>query len=77
MKLTSVKHYPENIFHGFEIIRFSGMFQLQMKIYTNLPPVAIYVVLLLAVMTLSPALYEIIRRIPFIRWCVLGIKKKK
>ena len=43
-----------------------------MKMYTNLPPLAMYVILAVAVFTLSPLLYETIRRIPFIRWCVLG-----
>jgi len=47
-----------------------------MKLYTSLPPVVIYIILLVAVFTLSPLLYEIIRRIPFIRWCVLGEKRK-
>ena len=47
-----------------------------MKVYTNLPPWSMYVILTIAVFTLSPLIYEIIRRIPFVRWCVLGIKKK-
>ena len=34
-----------------------------------------YVVLLTAVLFLSPAIYEILRRIPVVRWCVLGIKQ--
>ena len=46
-----------------------------MKMYIQLPPVAMYVILTLAVFTLSPLLYEILHRIPFIRWCVLGEKK--
>ena len=46
-----------------------------MKIYTNLPPVAMYLILAVAVFTLSPLIYEIIRRIPLIRWCVLGEKR--
>ena len=46
-----------------------------MKNYTQLPPWAMYVILTVAVFTLSPLLYEIIRRIPFVRWCVLGEKK--
>lgn len=46
-----------------------------MKVYTTLPPLAMYVILAVAVFTLSPLLYEIIHRIPFIRWCVLGEKK--
>ena len=47
-----------------------------MKIYTALPPVAIYLILAVAVFTLSPLLYEILRRIPFVRWCVVGEKKR-
>ena len=43
-----------------------------MKMYTQLPPVAMYLILTVAVFTLSPLLYEILRRIPFVRWCVLG-----
>ena len=47
-----------------------------MKVYTTLSPFAMYIILLVAVLTLSPLLYEILRRIPFIRWCVLGVNKK-
>jgi len=46
-----------------------------MKTYTQLPPVAMYVILTIAVFTLSPILYEVLHRIPFIRWCVFGEKK--
>lgn len=46
-----------------------------MKMHTSLPPVAMYIILAVAVFTLTPLLYEIIRRIPFIRWCVLGETK--
>ena len=45
-----------------------------MKVYTTLPPVAMYAILIVAVFTLSPLLYEILRRIPVVRWCVLGVK---
>ena len=48
-----------------------------MKTYTNLPPWSMYVILTVAVFTLTPLLYEIIRRIPVIRWCVLGEKRRK
>ena len=48
----------------------------QMKMYTQLPPWSMYAILAVAVFTLSPLIYEIIRRIPFIRWCVLGEKKR-
>ena len=47
-----------------------------MKMYTTLPPWSMYVILTIAVFTLSPLLYEILRRIPFVRWAVLGEKKK-
>lgn len=46
-----------------------------MRMYTHLTPVAIYVILTIAVFTLSPLLYEILHRIPFVRWCVFGKKK--
>ena len=48
-----------------------------MKTYTQLPPAAIYIILTVAVFTLSPLIYEIIRRIPIVRWCVLGVKGRK
>ena len=46
----------------------------QMKTYTQLPPWSMYVILTIAVFTLSPLLYEVIRRIPLVRWCVFGEK---
>lgn len=48
-----------------------------MKFHTSLAPWAIYVILLFATLLLSPALYELLRRIPFLRWCILGVKKAK
>lgn len=45
-----------------------------MKTYTQLPSWSMYLILTVAVFTLSPLLYEVLRRIPFIRWCVLGVK---
>lgn len=36
--------------------------------------VAMYLILTLAVFTLSPLTYALLRRIPLIRWCVLGEK---
>ena len=46
-----------------------------MKNYTDLAPWMQYVILFVAVMTIPFLLNEIIRRIPFVRWCVLGMKK--
>ena len=48
-----------------------------MKMYTQLPPVALYLILTVAVFTLSPLLYELLHRIPFVRWAVLGESRKK
>ena len=48
-----------------------------MKQYTSLAPWMMYVILFLAVMLLSPAIYEVLKRIPFVRWCVLGERKKR
>ena len=49
----------------------------QMKMYTNLAPWMMYVILFVAVMLLSPAVYKVLKRIPFVRWCVFGEKKRK
>ena len=50
-------------------------FGYMLKQYTQLPPLAMYAILTVAVFALSPLIYEIIRRIPFVRWAVLGEKK--
>ena len=47
-----------------------------MKVHTNIVPWLQYVILFVAVMTIPFLLNEVIRRIPFVRWCVLGMKKK-
>ena len=47
-----------------------------MKVHTSLEPWMMYAILFVAVMLLSPLVYEVIRRIPFVRWCVLGERKK-
>ena len=43
-----------------------------LKVHTNLPPAAMYAILTVAVFSISPLLYEVIRRIPVVKWCVLG-----
>ncbi len=42
-----------------------------------LPVWSIYVLTLLSTFLVSPLLYEFLRRIPLLRWCVLGINKRK
>ncbi len=46
-----------------------------LRVATALQPLWVYIILTLAVFTLSPLLYEVLRRTPFIRWCVLGEKR--
>jgi fucose 4-O-acetylase-like acetyltransferase len=72
------KYMTQNSF-GLYIVHYLVIAALgyMMKMYTNLAPWMMYAILTIAVMTIPFALNEIIKRIPFIRWCVLGIKKKK
>ena len=42
--------------------------------HTSLPPFAMYLILTVVVFTISPLLYEVLHRIPFVRWCVFGEK---
>ena len=48
-----------------------------MKMYTSLAPWMMYAILFVAVMTISPLLNELIKRIPFVRWGVLGLRRQK
>lgn len=63
--------------YGFYVLHYAIIASLgyMMKVYTQLPPVAMYVILTVAVFSVTPALYELLRRIPFVRWAVLGIRK--
>ena len=75
-KTNAFADYMTRSSFGFYIVHYLIIASLgyMMKTYTQLPPWAMYLVLTIAVFTLSPVLYEIIRRIPVIRWCVLGEK---
>lgn len=46
-----------------------------LKAYTTLPVVLNYIIAISSVLVLSPILYEIIRRIPILRFMILGIRK--
>lgn len=46
-----------------------------LRVGTTMSPVWMYLILTVAVFTLSPLLYELLRRTPFLRWCVLGEKR--
>ena len=45
--------------------------------YTHMPGIAIYVITMIAAFAGGILIYEIVSRIPVIRWCVLGIKREK
>lgn len=76
-KTSPFATYMTRSSYGIYIVHYLviASFGYMMKMYTNLAPWMMYVILFFAVMLLSPAIYEIIRRIPFVRWCVLGVKK--
>ncbi len=76
-KTSPFAAYMTRSSYGIYIVHYLviASFGYMMKMYTNLAPWMMYVILFFAVMLLSPAIYEIIRRIPFVRWCVLGMKK--
>lgn len=44
---------------------------------SNLPTVWIYILALIIVFTITPLLFEIIKRIPILRWLILGIRREK
>lgn len=48
-----------------------------LKFYTALPVFVIYIIAIFAVLIITPALYELLKRIPILRYLILGIKKKK
>lgn len=70
--------YMTRTSYGLYVLHYSVLasFGYMLKNYTSLSPWAIYVLHALVVFLLTPALYEILRRIPFIRWAVLGEKKR-
>lgn len=77
-KTSPFATYMTRSSYGIYIVHYLviASFGYMMKRYTTMAPWMMYVTLFVAVMLLSPAIYEILKRIPFVRWCVLGIKKK-
>ena len=64
---------------GIYIVHYAvvASFGYMMKVYMHMPPVSMYCILIVAVFTLSPLIYEILHRIPFVRWCIFGERKQK
>lgn len=62
--------------YGLYILHYSILvaFGYMLKNYTGLSPWVIYPAMTVLVFFLTPVLYEILRRIPFLRWSILGEK---
>lgn len=61
-----IVHYPVLLAVCFALVNFIA-----------LPSAAVYILALVIYVPLTAAVYELLRRIPFVRWAVLGIKKRK
>lgn len=48
-----------------------------LKTYAKVPVVFIYILAIIGVLSISPAVYELLKRIPIIRYLMFGIRKKK
>ncbi len=69
--------YMNRSSYGFYVLHYSILvsFGYMFKAYTQLPGWLIYIALAAAVFTLTPLLYEILRRVPLLRWAILGEKR--
>ncbi|MCQ2156444.1 MAG: acyltransferase family protein [Bacteroidales bacterium] len=70
--------YMNRSSYGFYVLHYSIFvsFGYMLKTYTQMPAWLIYIALAAAVFALTPLLYEILRRIPLLRWAVLGENRK-
>ena len=70
--------YMNRSSYGFYVLHYSILvsFGYMFKSYTQMPAWLIYIALAATVFTLTPLLYEILRRIPLLRWAILGEKRK-
>lgn len=78
-KTNGLCRYMTRSSYGFYILHYSVMtcFGYLLKTYTTLNPWIIYPLLIIIVFSVTPALYELLRRIPFLRWAILGEKTRK
>ena len=70
--------YMNRSSYGFYVLHYSILvsFGYMFKSYTQMPAWLIYIALAASVFTLTPLLHEILRRIPLLRWAILGEKRK-
>lgn len=78
-KTNAFADYMTRSSFGFYIVHYLVIAGIGSILYrhTTLPPVAMYLILTVAVFSLSPLLYEGLRRIPVVRWCLFGDRRKK
>lgn len=78
-KTSPFADYMSRSSSGFYIIHYSALMYGAYFLYfhTTLPVPVIYVLTAVLMVVFTVGIYELFRRIPFIRWAVLGIKKKK
>lgn len=78
-KTNKVTSYLAKSSFGIYIVHYSITLVLcyLLKTYVPIPVVLIYIIAIAGVFLLSPAVYELLRRIPVIRYFMFGIKKKK
>lgn len=69
--------YMNQSSYGLYVLHYSIVvtFGYLLKAHTEMSPWLIYTLLTVIVFALTPVLYELLRRIPFLRWAVLGEKK--
>lgn len=72
--LMTKKSWGLYVFHYLPIAVFGYYQHLHM---TNMPPALVYLIAVILAFAVAFVLFEIISRIPVVRWCVLGISGKK
>ena len=75
---TRISDYMTKISFGIYILHYPVVLAACWVLYTycGLPPILNYILALAAELILTPVLYELFKRIPVLRYFVLGIKKK-
>lgn len=74
---TSFSRYMSGSSFGIYILHYPVLLAASYMLctYCQLPAICNYMFALIIEVTVTPALYELIRRVPVVRWLVLGIKK--
>ncbi len=64
---------------GFYVLHYIPLLATAYLLYnfTSVPPVLIYIITAIVTCAASVLLFELFRRIPFLRWCILGIRSPK